>query len=161
MFRALAPAVLACAILALSAAPALAQSPAFTIDQLGFMAGSWAVSDGVTIEEQWMAPGGGTMLGMSRTVGEGKTYFFEYLRIETRQDGLFYVAMPKGGVATSFKLVKLDAGGAVFENLQHDFPKRIIYRREANGGLFARIEGDGAGKEQPQEFAYQPVKAGS
>ena len=30
---------------------------------------------------------------------------------------------------------------ALFENTAHDFPQRIIYRRDADGSLLARIEG--------------------
>jgi hypothetical protein len=99
---------------------------------------------------------GGSMFGVSRTVANGKTVFFEYLRIETRGDGLFYVAHPKARTpGTDFKLVRLSGQEAVFENPAHDFPKRLIYRKNADGSLTARIEGNGTEKEKPQEFHYR------
>ena len=53
-------------------------------------------SGDVTVEEHWTAPSGGTMLAVGRTVKKERTLFFEFLRIETRKDGLVYVAQPKG-----------------------------------------------------------------
>jgi hypothetical protein len=54
--------------------------------------------------------------------------------------------------------VRLEGQAATFENLGHDFPKRIIYRKNADGSLTARIEGDGSEKEKPHEFLFRPVK---
>ena len=132
----------------------------FTVDGLAFLAGSWQTVPGPAepaVEEHWMKPAGGTLIGMGRVSAGGKTYFFEYLRVETRPDGIYYVAQPKGGPPTAFKLVKLAPGEAVFENLEHDFPKRLIYKKLADGGLFARTEGDGTEKEKPSEFRYRPL----
>ena len=147
------------AVLAASlGAPAFAADPATAkVEDLGFIAGAWKMAGPPLIEELWMKPAGGTLIGAGRVSGEGKTFFFEYLRIETRPDGIFYVAQPKGGPKVDFKLVKLQAGEAVFENLAHDFPKRVIYRKLEDGGLFARTEGDGTEKEKPSEFNYRPA----
>ena len=133
------------------------------IADLAFLAGSWAVeADGVRVEEQWLCPGPDTMIGMGRTtsVAKGKTVFFEYLRIEARGDGLCYVAQPRGGPATEFRLVRLEPGTAVFENLAHDFPKRVVYTKGADGGLTARVEGDASSPEKAEEFRYRPAAAG-
>jgi hypothetical protein len=42
----------------------------------------------------------------------------------------------------------------VFENLGHDFPQRVIYRKGADGKLTARIE-DAAGRKFEQ-WVMQP-----
>jgi hypothetical protein len=82
------------------------------------------------------------MLGMSRTVAGDKTIEFEYLRIEQRADGIYYVAHPKARCpGTDFKLTRASATEAVFENPQHDFPKRIIYRKTGDNSLSASIDG--------------------
>jgi hypothetical protein len=44
----------------------------------------------------------------------------------------------------------------VFENLEHDFPQRIIYRRNQDGSLTARIEGDRGGRIVGMDFHFQP-----
>jgi hypothetical protein len=54
--------------------------------------------------------------------------------------------------------VRAGEGEAVFENLAHDFPKRILYRRLPDGGLLARIEGDGTEKQKPMEFRFSRMK---
>ena len=97
------------------------------------------------------------MMGVSRTVAGGKLVEFEYIRIIERADGVFYVAHPNARTpGTEFKLTKLSADSATFENPQHDFPKRIIYKKNADGSLTASIDG-GEGTRGPS-FAYQPMK---
>ena len=51
----------------------------------------------------------------------------EYLRIEAREDGIVYVASPMGTGTTDFRLTEVSDSRAVFENLEHDFPQKIIY----------------------------------
>jgi len=131
-----------------------------TIQDLSWIAGDWeSVLGDVHIDEHWTGVAGGSMLGMSRTVSGARTVSFEYLRIETRPDGIYYVAHPRAkSPGTDFKLVRSDRGQAVFENPSHDFPKRIIYRLNTDGSLTARVEGDGSEKEKAQDFHYRPVK---
>ncbi|HEY7699774.1 MAG TPA: DUF6265 family protein, partial [Vicinamibacteria bacterium] len=75
------------------------------LDGLRFLSGKWQGEWGkAAIEEHWTEAAGGTMLGVSRTIVSGKTVAFEYLRIEARGDGVFYVAQPGGRPPTDFKL---------------------------------------------------------
>lgn len=136
-----------------------AEVPAISIASASWLHGNWALDDhGVTTDEHWTGIAGGTMFGTSRTIAGGKTVFFEFFRIEERADGVFYVAQPKGRCpGVDFKLVRVSNVELVFENLKHDFPKRIIYRKGADGSLTARIEGDGTEKEKPQDYRYMPA----
>jgi len=112
--------------------------------KLSWMAGHWSGTDsGVEMEEAWLAPKGGVMLGVHRDVAskEDKLMSFEYLRIEQRESALIYVASPSGKGAVEFTLSKSEENSAIFENPKHDFPKRIIYQR-IDDTLHARIEGD-------------------
>lgn len=111
-----------------------------SIDELAWMAGSWHTQDpsGMT-EELWTEPAGGLMLGLNRSVPrQGKTSF-EFLRIEERDGAVVYLASPGGAEPTAFTLTKATSDRAVFENPEHDFPQRIIYRTE-RGSLCARAE---------------------
>ena len=133
---------------------------AATIADLAFLEGGWVADDGARrVEERWLCAGPDGMLGVGRTtdLAKGKTVFFEYLRIEARRDGLFYVAQPRGGPATEFRLVRIEEGTAVFENPAHDFPKRVVYARRADGGLTARVEGDAGSPGPAEEFRYRPA----
>ncbi len=97
------------------------------------------------------------MLGMSRTVAGDKTVEFEYLRIEQRADGIYYVAHPKARCpGTDFKLTRASATEAVFENPQHDFPKRIIYRKTSDDAITASI--DGGEGTKAISFPYKRIK---
>ncbi len=127
-----------------------AQTETFSVDDLAWLKGCWASTNGrVEINEQWMAPAGQIMLGMGRTVVGNATVEFEFLQIKTEANGeISYVARPSNQLEASFKLVKLRGQEAVFENPDHDFPQRIIYRLESDGSLIARIEGVDKGKER-------------
>ena len=126
-----------------------------TITDLAWIAGDWQTASGGRrqIEEHWTGVAGGTMMGVSRTVAGDKTVEFEYLRIEQRADGIYYVAHPKARCpATDFKLTKASATEAVFENPQHDFPKRIIYRKTGDDSLTASIDGGEGSKAMTFSF---------
>ncbi len=115
-----------------------------SINDLAWITGDWQSAAGgrAQVEEHWTKPAGATMMGVSRTIVGEKTAEFEYLRIEQRADGIFYAAHPKARCpGTDFKLTKLSDSEAVFENPQHDFPKRVIYRKTSEDGLTASIDG--------------------
>lgn len=138
--------------------PTLSQTSQPTIENLGWMAGCWEMNDKkarTVTNEQWMKPAGGTMFGMSRTVTAGKTKWYEYTRIVSDDKGTFYVARPSGAKEdTFFKMVRSGEKEVVFENLEHDFPQRIIYRSTGKRSLFARIEGMIGGKAEREDFNY-------
>jgi hypothetical protein len=77
--------------------------------------------------------------------------------IEQRADGIYYVAHPKARCpGTDFKLTRVSGSEVVFENPEHDFPKRIIYRKTADDGLTASIDaGEGT---KSMSFAYRRIK---
>ena len=125
-----------------------------TLQDFAWLAGSRSVKGNVLVEERWMDPASNLMLGVSRTVRGDKVVEFEYLRIEARADGLYYVAQPGGRPPTDFKLTRWDGTEAIFENPQHDFPKRVIYRRMPDNVVWAKVDG-GAGTKG-QEFTFKP-----
>lgn len=150
-------------VLLVLTAPIIARTNSATIAsdiaELSWISGDWQTAPGgrAQIEEHWTQPAGGSMLGMSRTVAGGKTAEFEFLRVEQREDGIYYVAQPKGRCpATDFKLTRVTAQEAVFENPTHDFPKRIIYRKTTEDSLTASIDA-GEGTKQ-MTFAFRRME---
>ncbi|HYV05147.1 MAG TPA: DUF6265 family protein [Blastocatellia bacterium] len=127
-----------------------------SVDQVGWISGCWVSDDGKErIDEQWTKPGGQSMIGMSRTVAGGKTVFTEHIQIRERDGQLAYiVAIGMGAKPVVFRQIKHTDGEIVFENPEHDFPQRIIYRRESADKLFARIEGKEKGVEKAMDFRY-------
>ena len=128
------------------------------LQSLDWMVGSWAGQDeeGGLHEEHWIAAAGGTMLGLNRVVANGRTVFFEYLRIERREDGIYYVANPRGRGESEFRLVAQEDRRAVFENPDHDYPVRILYWR-AGDVLAARLEGEVRGRRRAEKFEWRRV----
>lgn len=128
------------------------------VDDLDWIAGTWAGKSGeIAQEEHWTRPGGGLILGVHRDLFGNGRVFFEFLRIEQRGEDVFYVAMPRGEGATSFQLVELEGQRAVFENPEHDFPQRIIYEREGDR-LTATIEGRANGEIRSTGWSWTRVR---
>lgn len=137
----------------------LITTTAADIDKLDWMAGCHALetSRGVKIEEQWMKPAGGTMLGMNRTVRANKAVAHEFLRIDVKGADVVYTALIGTKGETPFKLTTQSDVEVIFENPTHDFPQRIIYRKAPDGSVSARIDGVVNGKERHQDFPFKPV----
>lgn len=119
-------------------------APPPSINDLGWMAGHWCGDQaGARIEEHWFARGD-KLLALAVTMQGGKLLGFEYTRIESRSDGLAFVAQPDGAAPTVFKLTDSRHQRADFGNPEHDFPQRISYWRD-DQGLHAQIAGPGDG----------------
>jgi hypothetical protein len=144
-----------CSVFATCTTNAVAAEPAVAHD-FGWLSGHWCLEQGgELVEETWLVPRGDLMLGIGRTFGAGKVSF-EFLRIELRAGVPHYVAQPGGAPPTAFLLTASGKGWARFENPQHDFPKRVEYRRTARG-LHAEIAGPGeGGRENVIPFDYLP-----
>jgi hypothetical protein len=125
------------------------------IDTLTWLAGSWSVTKGeVREEEHWMSPRAGIMVGMNRIASGQKKNSFEFFRIEQREDGVYYVSSPGGRPPTPFKLKECGPSRVVFEKPDHDFPQRIIYRRDHPDTLHARIEGTMKGSFRAADWTW-------
>jgi len=125
------------------------------VERIAWLQGCWSLTSGSrTVEEQWMAPRGGVMLGTGRTVKDGRLVEHEFVIIRERDDALVYQAHPSGQPSAEFVSTNVEAASVVFENAQHDFPQRIGYRRRG-AGLDAWIEGTAGGKSRRIEFPYE------
>lgn len=130
------------------------------IDRAAFMHGCWERRAGTRhIEEQWMRPRGGTMLGMSRTVRNDTLVEYEFIRVFERNGALVYTAHPSGQQPAEFTSTKIADGSISFANPAHDFPQRVIYQL-AGDSLHARVEGTMNGRERVADFRYARVRCG-
>jgi Domain of unknown function (DUF6265) len=132
------------------AAPAPAATPAVAppldLQPFAWLHGCWdGKVNGREFREEWLPLRGDMMVGMSQTVMQGKTQDFEYVRLESRPEGVFYVNVPSGKKETSFRFVgkTQDSGHEVFtfENPGNEFPQKVVYRHGAEGWLYASAEG--------------------
>ncbi len=102
------------------------------------------------------------MLGMNRTVRDSKTVAFEFMRIVEQDDGgLEFIASPSGQSTASFLMVSVKDREVIFENPDHDFPQRIIYRLVSDEDLLGRIEGTIDGEERAVDFPMKRTECRS
>lgn len=119
-----------------------------SLSALSFLAGCWAGTMGtLDLREQWTENEGGVMLWTTRFLRDGRVVDWEFGRLLETDDGLLLWPYPKGEASPrGFPLVRVEDSDYVFENLEHDFPVRIVYRRVGADRLEPRIEGrDGEG----------------
>jgi hypothetical protein len=150
-------------VLAASMAATPPAAPAADVARLGWMTGCWMqVRANGRVDEQWMAPGGGVMLGMSRTLKDGKLREYEFLRIAPGADGkLGFIADPSGQPEATFPLKEITDDSVVFEEPAHDFPQRILYKRVDANTIIARIEGQIGGLARSVDYPYTRCPAGN
>ncbi|MEW6209595.1 MAG: DUF6265 family protein [Acidobacteriota bacterium] len=147
------------ALICLCFAAGHAQERKPSMNDLAWLAGCWEgrSSKGVR-EEYWTKAAGGSIFGIGRAIRDGKTVEFEFMRIHEERGEIRLTARPSNQPEASFKLVRANVDEAIFENPQHDFPQRVIYRRQADGSLLARIEGEREGKQSGIDFPFTRVK---
>jgi hypothetical protein len=152
MLRSRIPQLTSLALLTLStAAPAQGRGPQLP----EWLAGCWRMEQrDVVIEEQWMAPRGGSMLAMSRTTRGSETIGFELVVLRVRDGELAYEARPSNQPSAVFALSEATDSTVVFANPEHDFPQRIGYQRVGSDSLRAWTGGTVDGNERTIVFPY-------
>jgi hypothetical protein len=121
------------------------------IQRAAWLQGCWElVSPTRSVEESWMTARGGSMIGVSRTIRNGKTTAYEMIVLREEGGRLAYEAHPSGQPPATFLSTRISQSELVFENPKHDFPQRIIYILR-DRQLCARIEG---GTEAAQEWCW-------
>ena len=129
------------------------------ISDAGWLSGCWVASSGKRVtEETWMAPAGGMMLGMSRSVRDGVATGYEFLVLRVIEGRLVYSAHPSGQEPTDFRATSVSSALLRFENPSHDFPKRIDYVRVSRDSLVARVFAETQSPVPAFELRYQGVQ---
>jgi hypothetical protein len=95
------------------------------------------------------------MLGAGRTVDGDSLVEFEQVRIFERGGRLVYGARPSGQEPAEFESILVSDSAVTFENLGHDFPQRVMYRRVGTDSLVGRVEGTRAGRIRGVDFPYR------
>ncbi|MDG6348545.1 DUF6265 family protein [Luteimonas sp. 8-5] len=123
---------------------------------LAWLEGRWCGgNDGRRIDEAWLPQAGDMLMGMSRTVRDGKVESFEFMRIVVDGDAASFHVQPNGVPPTVFAMEDRGEGWIRFANEAHDFPNRVEYRRNGDG-LSAWIAGPGEdGAELRIPFEYR------
>jgi uncharacterized protein YciI len=111
-----------------------------------FLAGTWKIENKNQFEH-WDILNENSMKGFAYQIVNGDKQVIEYLEINQVKKNLVYsasVIKQNGGKSIPFKLLHIDTV-FVFENLKHDFPKRILYKKLDDTSLFVEVS-DGKSK---------------
>jgi len=134
-------------------APGNAADASSGLSQFAWLEGCWRGSvNQREFREHWLPLRGNLLVGASQTVMNDKTLDYEYMRIEPRTDGVYYVTAAQRKEA-EYRLagVENSEGDVIFTfaNPALEFPQKIIYRRTATEGwLYATVEGKVKGADR-------------
>ena len=117
--------------LVLVAAPAFAQGPSATVDDLAWMTGHYKGSTGAgTLEERWARPLGGSIAALVRsTDGDGATSMIELIAVE-EEGGSLMLRLKQWDPGMSPR-----ADGFEVMELIEVGDKKVVFRNTGEGGI--------------------------
>jgi len=123
-----------------------------------WLSGCWAFRAGDrVVEESWMPERGGSMLGMSRTSRGDVMKEHEFVVLQPAGTALEYHVIAGPQPETVFRATTTSSREVVFENPEHDFPKRIGYRLVSPDSLEAWVDGGPDDRGKPISYPYHRV----
>lgn len=141
-----------------------AAEPAATgpLAMMAWLAGCWKGEvNKREFREFWHPPRGNIMVGVSRTALPERTISFEYLRLEPKADGIYYVSGSPGKPESAFKLVQGARDGNdeiyTFKRGGADFPSTLVYRRAGGGWLYIEVAGQVKGRDDKVTYPFRRV----
>lgn len=147
--------------------PAASRPAVPAVSDLWWLCGQWVGDwNGERIEEHWSEPEGGAMMGMCRMTRGTQRVLYEFLLIEPGESGPVYrvrhfrremKALEESPHA--FAWLRGERGEAVFENPDHDMPRRIIYRQKGDDAREVVLEGEVNGKQAVERFTMKRMAA--
>ena len=121
-------------------------NPADAIKSLEWLTGKWNrtnMKPGRHGYEIWQSVPGIELKGWGVIMKGKDTLFLEKFQLLVKDNVVYYEADVKENPApVYFRLTAVNADGFICENPEHDFPKKIEYKREGNK-LKAIISGNG------------------
>jgi hypothetical protein len=130
------------------------------IEDLAFLSGTWAGGDGSTSwEAVYSSPDGGQVVAASKEIKDGRVIMIDFEHFYERDGKLRLTPYPFGNKSVEFTLSRLDPEQrmAIFENLEHDFPKRFTYQRTDDEHLRIELEGDMGGGPTTMVLEFERV----
>lgn len=130
-----------------------------TFNDLNWLLGSWRMKqEGVEFAEIWTKKDSTSFSGKGIGVSGNDTIFYEEIQLQFKQGEICYNVKSRGqndNETVSFKLVNHGINTFVFENIEHDFPSLIIYKRLNENHMEAWIEGKINGIVKSESFDFE------
>ncbi|MDR2084495.1 MAG: DUF6265 family protein [Bacteroidales bacterium] len=117
-----------------------------SVSKVEWLIGTWMFEDGFggVSYESWEKISNNELKGRSYVLAGNDTVVFENINIKQENNNLFYTAKVTGhndDMPITFPLKSITEEKMEFENLQHDFPQMISYRKINNDSLVAEVSG--------------------
>ena len=149
-----------------SAAPSTIPAPVIapgknTVNAYPWLVGCWqaqSARDGATINESWLAPRGGTVMGIGQTYREGKTVAWEAMRMYNEGDAVKLWLRP--GLRNELTLT-LEAAGdnfAAFSLKEGDSTTKLRYERKSATEMLATFRLEQGDNRRGADFAFAKVE---
>lgn len=122
---------------------------------LDFLEGTWKVTD-KEVYERWTKLGDKTFKGEGFMLKDGNKKVAEILDINDQSGKLTYYATVMGqndNMPIAFKYNKTEKDVFSFENPNHDFPKKIVYKKISDSELFITVIG-----KPGEQFDFTMIK---
>ncbi len=131
-------------------------------DELSFLFGNWELKTAEgKVTEHWKKEGNQLLGSSYKHDFKGNRTLTETIVLKQIKGKWQFLVTgyEKGNEGTTaFKLVSSKNNTFIFENLEHDFPQRIVYQPQGKAKLLAWIEGKVNGKDRKIDFPYTRKK---
>jgi len=132
------------------------------LQQASWLLGSWhSVMPEGTIVEEWKAENDSVFSVRSFFVSGTDTSFGETVTLEQKGNELYYIPVVKDqneGKPVPFRLSSPAGPELAFENPEHDFPQKIVYRKIAEDSLMTEISGKMGKKVHAEQLPMKKMK---
>ena len=117
-----------------------------TLESVNWLVGNWySENSELKINESWKRVSARTLEGFGQTesVKKNKIVSAETLRLVEMSGEVFYLAkVASNNLPVPFKLTSCMDNTAIFENIEHDFPKKIAYQLTGRNNIAVSVTGD-------------------
>lgn len=124
-------------------------------DFLTLLQGTWKVRN-EELYEHWDKVSENMLKGFSYDLKNGQMHISEYLDLIQSKKGMVYTATvlnQNQGKKVDFKLTQTNDTAFVFENPNHDFPKKIVYKKLSHAEIWIQISDN-----KQKTFSYTIIK---
>jgi hypothetical protein len=117
--------------------------------------GKWKMEiENAEVYEEWQLVNKNELIGTSYSLENGIKIIHENLWIKKFADQWAYIAIPSNQNIALFALIKHSPKKLLFENKEHDFPKRISFEFHKGGKMTAAVEGNVGGEIKRKKFSF-------
>ncbi len=134
------------------------------LSQFKWLIGEWmdSTSDGKMVEI-WNQIDDSSFVGSSIYMAGIDTIFYEEISLRMKNGKIFYIPSVQNqndGEPVYFAFTSEKNGEFIFENKEHDFPKKIVYTNPNKDSLVAYIEGPTTNGYKKEFFKMRRVVGG-